>query len=415
MATRFTTLIILLAMLAAHGELARGEDWTGWLGPQRDGWVADYQPPAQWPDKLSMAWRAEVGTGYGSPLVVGDRVYQHARQGTDEVVWCFDRQSGESHWRQSFSVPFKVAGGGEYHGKGPKSSPVLADGRLFTMSITGMLSAFDASSGKLLWQRDYDSQFGKSHPNWGASTSPIVDENRVIVHFGTDEQGALVALDVASGEEIWRHGNDGASYSSPLLVEIGGVRQVVEWNHRVLVGVESRSGKFLWEHPFPHVGTNQNMPTPTFFKGKFLLGGENRGIHLIEPVLEDGTWTVRENWDQEDVALDMSTAVINGDFLFGFSHYDSGRLFCLDPASGEVRWEGPPRTGQNVMFLSLPGHVAALINDGELQIIHASAGAFQKVASYQVADGHTWAPPVLLPEGVLIKDRQHLTLWRFEK
>jgi outer membrane protein assembly factor BamB len=247
MTIRTLALTMTFAALGLTAATMPAEDWTGWLGPRRNGWVNDFKPPTQWPQSLTKVWQVEVGTGYGSPLVADGRVYQHARQGFDEVVWCVDLETGDVKWRQSVPVPFKAAPGGDYHGNGPKSSPVLADGRLFTFSITGTLSAWDAASGKPLWRRNYDSRFGKSHPNWGASTSPIVDEDRVIVHFGTDERGTLVALDVSSGEEVWSHGNDGPSYSSPLLVEIDGVRQIVEWNHRALVGVESRSGRFLWE------------------------------------------------------------------------------------------------------------------------------------------------------------------------
>jgi outer membrane protein assembly factor BamB len=388
--------------------------WPGWLGPNRNGWVSDFPPPTRWPEKLKRGWQVEVGTGYGSPLVANGRVYQHARQGNDEVVWCFDLKTGVTKWRKSYAVPFKIGGGGERHGKGPKSSPALADGRVFTMSITGILSAWDADSGKLLWRRDYGARFKKSHPYWGASTSPLIDENRVIVHFGTDGQGVLVALDAESGTEIWSHGKDGPSYSSPLLLKIQGVRQIVEWNQRVLVGVESKSGRFLWEFPFPHIGTDQNMPTPTFHNGRVLLGGENRGIHCLEPLLENGVWTVKERWHQKKVALDMSSAVVNGDLLFGFSHYDSGRLFCLDTKTGEILWQGPARTGRNVMFLSIPGHVVALINDGELKIIAASGDHFETVASYRVAESSTWAPPVLLNNGFLVKDNQTLTLWSLE-
>ena len=299
-------------------------------------------------------------------------------------------------------------------GKGPKSSPLLANGRVFTMSITGVISGWDASSGKLLWRRDYADRFGdheRPHPYWGASTSPIIDENRVVVHVGADKEGVLVALDAATGKEIWSQGKDGPSYSSPLVVEIHGVRQIVEWNHRALVGVESKSGQFLWEYPFPHVGTDQNMPTPAFHKGRVLLGGENRGIHSIRPQRKDGKWTVTDEWHQKKVALDMSSAVINGDFLYGFSHYDSGRLFCLNPKTGDVLWTGPPRTGQNVMFLSASGLVAALINKGELRILSASPQQYQQVATYRVAEDRTWAPPVLLKDGVLIKDHQRLTMW----
>jgi outer membrane protein assembly factor BamB len=411
MKTRLALMILCLSALCASNTATANDEWTGWLGPKRNGWVSDYQPPAQWPSSLTKVWEVKVGTGYGSPLVADGRVFQHARQADDEVVWCFDLKTGDVKWRKSLAVPFKIAGGGDYHGKGPKSSPVMAEGRVFTLSITGILSAWSATSGELLWQRDYDSRFGKSHPNWGASTSPLVDGDRVIVHFGTDQEGALIALDAASGGEVWSHGKDGPSYSSPLLVEIQGVRQVVEWNHRALVGVDSKSGRFLWEYPFPHIGSDQNMPTPAFHNGRVLLGGENRGIHSIQPTLIDGKWSVKDLWHQKSVALDMSSAVMNGKMLFGFSHYDRGRIFCLDPRTGQIRWEGPPRTGQNVMFLSMPGYVAALINNGDLQILKATSDRFDKVASYRVAEGRTWAPPVLLTEGFLVKDHEKLTLW----
>jgi outer membrane protein assembly factor BamB len=405
------TLFVALIAIVSNGQAESADFWTGWLGPDRNGWVAEFNPPSEWPESLAKVWSVEVGTGYGSPLLVDDRIFQHARQGDDEVVWCLNRSTGEVLWRKSFPVPFKTAGGGEYHGNGPKSCPVYADGRLFTMSINGTLTAWDVTSGEQLWKKNYDAEFGKSHPNWGASTSPIVDEDHVIVHFGTDDAGALVALDVATGEELWKHGNDGPSYSSPLLAKIDGVRQVIEWNHRALVGVGSKTGKFLWEFPFPHIGSDQNMPTPTIHNGRILLSGENRGIHSIRPQLQDGSWSVTDEWHQKKVALDMSSAVINGELLYGFSHYDSGRLFCLDPKTGHVLWTGPPRTGQNVMFLAVPGHIAALINNGELRILQAAPDEFRAIASYRVADNHTWAPPVLVNGGILTKDQQHLTMW----
>ena len=409
------TALILLA-LASTWQSASGADvhWPGWLGPKRDGWVSTFKPPTRWPEELKKVWQVEVGTGYGSPLVSGGRVYQHARQGDDEVVWCLDAKTGDVKWRKSYAAPFKIGGGGENHGKGPKSSPALAEGRLFTLSIAGRLSAWNADSGKLLWQQDYGSRFKKSHLFWGAATSPLVDGDRVVVHFGTDGQGALIALDAKNGNEVWSHGKDGPSYSSPLLVEIQGIRQIVDWNERALVSVDSKSGHKLWEYPYPQTRTDQNMPTPTFLQGRVLLGAENRGIRSLEPRLENGSWTVQERWHQKKVALDMSSAVVNGDLLYGFSHYDSGRLFCLDPKTGEVLWRGPPRTGRNVMFLSISGYVVALINSGELQIIAASGKSFKRVASYRVAEGSTfstWAPPVLLESEILVKDNKTLTAW----
>ena len=409
------SILVILVSLCTVSTAVAEDFWPGWLGPERNGWVKGFTPPSRWPAELTRGWQRDVGTGYGSPLVSDGRVYLHARQGEEEVAWCLDLKTGDVIWREAYPAPFKIGGGGEYHGKGPKSCPVLADGRLFTMSISGTLAAWDAASGKLLWRRNYDNQFTKSHPYWGASTSPIVDGKHVIVHFGTDEQGALVALDVASGKQAWSLGKAGASYSSPLVVEIDKVRQVVEWNHQALVGVEITSGRLLWEHPFPHIGSDQNMPTPVFHNGHVLLGGENRGIHNLQPRLTGEKWTVKENWHQEKLALDMSTAVINGDLLYGFSHYDSGRLFCLDPRTGEILWQGPPRTGRNVMFLSIPGYVVALVDSGELQIVAASGREYKKIASYRVAEGGTWAPPVLLEKGLLVKDVKTLTFWSWAR
>jgi outer membrane protein assembly factor BamB len=408
-----TVSVLILLPVAGTWQSSLGAevDWPGWRGPGRDGWVSGFRPPARWPGKLKRVWQVEVGTGYASPVVAGGRVYQHARQGDDEVVWRLGLDSGAVEWRKSYAVPFTMGKGAERHGKGPKSSPALADGRLFTMSITGILSAWDADSGELLWRRDYSARFEKGHPYWGASTSPLVDGNRVVVHFGTDDQGALIALDVESGEEVWSHGNDGPSYASPILVEIQGSRQIVELTMKGLAAVDSESGRLLWEHSYPQVGTDQNMVTPAYHRGLVLAGGENRGITGLEPRLAGGVWTVHERWHQEEVALNMSSAVVNGDLLYGFSHYGLGRLFCLDPKTGEVLWQGPGRTGDNVMFLSIPGHVLALVNDGSLQIIAADGDRLETLASYRVAEDSTWAPPVLLQNGILVKDKQSLTLW----
>jgi len=385
--------------------------WTGWLGPNRDGWVAGFQPPDPWPDALEKNWQVKVGAGYASPLVVEERIFQHARQGDSEVVMGMRLDNGDIVWKQEYAVPFKIGMGAQAHGKGPKSSPAYADGRLFTMSITGRLSAWDTESGDLLWKRDYNDRFEQTHPYWGVSTSPIVDGNKVFAHFGNDKEGVLVALDVESGDKFWANSNDAPSYSSPLVATLHGVRQLVEWNHRAVVGVQIDSGEQLWEYPFPHVGNNQNMPTPTIHHGRVIVGGENRGIHAFEPVKQAETWQVSELWHQDELALDMSTAVINDGLLFGFSHYDRGRLFCVDPATGKILWTGPPRTAENVALLSVPSHVIALLNDGQLLVIAAEGDEFNKVATYRVSDGRTWTPPVMLPDGMLTKDDETLTRW----
>ena len=407
----------LLSILAITSpQLVSAEtEWTGWLGPDRTGWVSGFQPPTIWPEQLQEIWRVKVGSGYGTALVSENRVYQHARIDNNEVLWCLSLKTGDVIWRQESPTPFKMGGGGEPHGKGPKSNPTLADGRLFTMSITGKLSAFDASTGTPLWQKDYGSRFEKPHPYWGATTSPLVDNDQVVIHFGGDDEGLLVALDVETGRERWSLGNDGAAYASPFTTELFGVRQIVEWNHNALIGVESASGRKLWEYALPHRGTNQNMPTPCIHEGCILVGGENRGIRSVQPILRDGVWSVVEKWHQKRLALDMSSAVVNGDFLYGFSHYRMGQLFCLNTNDGEIVWEGPGRAGDNATFLAIPNHVIALLDDGELHILATQSNQLRKIATYTVSDQPTWAAPVLLHNGFLIKDRETLTLWSMNR
>lgn len=406
-------LAFLIVGLATSNLLSQSPFWPGWLGPNRDGWVKNFEPPKVWPDTLGKAWQIEVGAGYGTPLVQADLIFIHTRRGEQEVVQCIAMKTGKIKWSQAFDVPFKIGGGGEYHGKGPKSNPILADGKIFTMSISGLLAAWEAKSGKQLWVRDYSEQFEKGHPYWGASTSPIVSKGRVMVHFGNDEVGSLVAMDTNSGREIWRSGKDGTAYSSPLLADFGGVHQVVQWNHEALVGVEVETGKELWRFPLPHLTHNQNMPTPAIHEGHVIVGGENRGMYSLRPIRDGGKWSVKEMWFQPKAALDMSSAIVSGGRVYGMTHYNAGQLFCLDGKTGKFIWQGPPRSANNVTFLAMPGYVAALINNGQLKILRTDTEQYDEVRSYQVADEATWAAPVFLQGKILVKDVNTLTLWTY--
>ena len=406
-------LVAFLTALTCGSHLIADEPdfWPGWHGKHRNGWVTGAISPEKWPENLTQRWKIEVGEGYSTPVVAENKVYQHARQGDEEVVWCLDLESGNKIWRKAYTNPFRIGSGGQRHGKGPKSSPVYGEGKLFTLSITGVLSAWDAKTGDLAWRKDYKSRFGKNQPYWGVSTSPLVVDKKVIVQLGNDEKGALFAFDAATGREVWSQGSDGTSYSSPFLLNYLDVHQVVQWNHRALTGIEIATGKPLWEFPFPHVGNNQNTTTPVFHKGHVIAGGENRGVRSIAINKKDGMWSANERWHQEDVALDMSTAVINGNRLYGLSHYRSGQLFSLDIETGKVLWNSEGRTAENVMFLSVPGYVLALLNRGQLQIHRPSNEGLSLVRSIEVAPAATWAPPVLLSNRLLIKDKQHLTCW----
>ena len=409
---------MLLSNFLVWGSLglqAQNTDWTGWLGPDRTGRAEGFEAPKQWPVELSLKWSIEVGSGYGSPLVVGEEVFVHSRQGEEEVSRCLNLKTGEQLWKARQGTPFKMGGGGERHGKGPKASPCYSGGLLFTMSIGGRMTAWDGKTGKVIWSRFPGKRFGQTHAHWGATNSPFVFDGRVINLFGNDERGSLMALESSTGKLIWSAAEDGTCYSSPFVAEISGVVQVVAWNHRALVGVDFKTGETLWEFSFPHKTHNQNMPTPAFYKGQILLGGENRGIHSLVPRLVGDKWSVRKSWSQKEVALDMASAIMAEGFLFGLSHYGQGRLFCLNPHNGKILWLGPPRTGPYASFLSFPGHVLTLSHQGSITFFKASPDSFQLVASYHELGSATWSAPVLLEDGVLIKDAQKLSLWSFSR
>lgn len=408
-------LLVPLMALASHHSIAKESGWTGWLGPERDGRAQGVANIEEWPEALKQGWRVEVGEGYATPLMVGDRVFQHARQDGKEVLWCLARDTGNTIWKQSVPIEFIAGRGGERHGLGPKSTPTYADGRIFTLSITGLLTAWEAEDGKLLWKRDFRERFEVAHPYWGTATSPIVDDGRLFAHTGSCEEGALFCIDPKTGKDLWVRDEDANCYSSPRIETIAGVRQLVELNHTGLCGIDLKNGRLLWKHHFPHRGNNQNTPTPVRHEDTFIVTGENRGIFAVRVRKTDDKWGVEEIWRHREVSSDMSSPILQGGLVYGFSHFKSGQLFCLDPNSGEVRWKGAPRAGENAQFLALSNHVLALTDDGLCRILSGTGTNYEVVKTYRVAEDQTWTAPALVQDVLLTKDIKHLTLWRLSK
>jgi outer membrane protein assembly factor BamB len=405
--------ILFISFLLYSIPFAETDHWYGWLGENKTGHVNDFIPPKKWPQSLTQKWSISIGSGYGTPILKDNEIFTHTRKNDQEYIACVNKESGKIKWSKMYEAPFKMGGGGEKHGKGPKASPVYSDGTLYTFGISGILSAWNTEDGEKLWSKTPGLSFGQPYAHWGVSNSPLVINNKLISLFGNDQKGALIALDKDSGDTLWTLPCGGTCYSSPTIGTIGGILQVVVLHHESLIGVDPHSGELLWEFPFPHKTHNQNMPTPVVHQGKVLFGGENRGVFCIEPKLKNGNWTLHKPWIQKDVALNMASPLISNHLLFGLSHYGLGRLFCINPKTGKILWQGPPRTAQNAMFLSFRDHVLALTNNGNVKIYLNSENAFQIVANYKVSDTQTWAPPVLLKQGLLIKNSQNLTLWNF--
>jgi len=388
-------------------------DWPQWRGPARDGLASGLTPKASWPETLTPGWKLKVGTGHSSPIVSGDRVYQFSREGENEVVRALDLASGRELWRQAYPVAYEMNPAASDHGKGPKSTPVLADGRLVTFGITGVLSAWNAADGRLLWRKSFETSHRASSPAFGAAMSPVVESGRVIAHVGGDGDGALVSLDAASGAPVWSWKGDGPGYASPVVATFEGVRQVVTQSQNALVAVAADTGALLWKLPL-RTPYEQNSVTPIVSGGLVVYSGLDLPLTAARPVKKGAAFTLETAWTNPDVASYLSTPVLDGGRLYGLSHRKKGQWFCVDAASGRTLWLSDGRKAESAAILAGAGVLFLLDTDGSMTLAAADPAAFRPLRKWSVASSATWAHPVVLDTGLLVKDVDSLAFLRIK-
>jgi outer membrane protein assembly factor BamB len=402
---RLFTAIAVVVAAAATATIATGQDWPQWRGPKRDG-VAAFSAPASWPDQLTEQWKVEVGQGYATPLLVGDRLYLYTRQKEDEVMSALDAQTGKVIWRTSYSAPFQMNPATARHGPGPKSTPTFANGRLFTMGMTGVVSAFDAASGKRLWQK----AASPVQPLYHTATSPIVEGNLVIVHTGGHDDGALSAFDVATGDAKWSWNGDGPAYGSPMVFDFGGTRQVVTFTQKNLVGVSVSTGQLLWQRPFVTQSTTTSQ-TPVLHKDMVIQPGRGNGFTAFRVVRNGNMWSTQDVWHTDEVSLHMTNGVVAEGVLYGLSHLNSGEYFALDLDTGKVLWKSEPRQAENAAIVRAGDTIFSLEQDGELVVLRHNRVKFEPVKRYKLATTETWTQPTISGNRLFVKDVAMLTLW----
>ncbi len=396
---------ILAVLLLAIPFVAESQDWPQWRGPARDG-AATFNVPASWPEMLQQKWRVDVGLGYATPLLVGNRIYIFTRQGEDEVMQALDAASGRSLWRTAYAAPFKMTPATARHREGPKSTPVYAGGRLFTLGMSGIFTAFDAQTGRQLWQKPGSA----SQPLYHTGTSPVVDGNLVIIHLGGPGDTALTAFDTATGNVRWSWNGDSPAYGSPMVVDLGGTRQVVTFTHQNLVGISVANGALLWRRPFM-TPSNTTSQTPVFYRDMVIQAGRDNGITAFRAIRRDGMWTTEDVWQTRDVSLHMTNGVAVDGVFYGLSHLNSGQYFALDLSNGQVLWKSDPRQAENAAMVRAGNTVLSLQADAKLVVINANRMKFDPVRRYEVAMSETWAQPAVSGNRIFVKDVSNLTLW----
>ena len=394
---------VIAAILLVTFSIPLAAQWPQWRGPNRDGVVAKANVPAAWPAKLTPKWKQTVGEGYASPVVGGGRLYVHSRQDPEEIVTAFDLATGKPVWTQKYQSPFTKNQAASQISKGPFSTPVFANGRLYTLGSAAVLTAFDAASGKVLWKKDWSKEISTSKLFTGTSMSPILTDGLLIVHVGDDDAGAFRAFDPASGAEKWSLPGHGPGYASPIVATFGGTRQIVTLTDKNVIGVEIATGKELWKIPFPDE-YNENIVTPVVAGDTLVVSGTRKGTLGYKIAKAGTTFTPTETWQSAEAAMYMSSPVVDGTHIYGFSSKRKGMLFCLDATTGKVTWTTEGRAGMNASLQSAGSDLVVLTTEGELLVVKRNPAKYEEVRRYKVADGQTWAQPVLLGKEIVVRD-----------
>jgi outer membrane protein assembly factor BamB len=414
MKARPTLATVGLALgLIATGSSALAEDvcWPQWRGPYRDGQAEGFEVLEHWPEALELVWQVEVEPGHSGPVVDCDRVYLHTRSDTGEAVEARSLVDGSAIWRQHYSTSYSVHPEADWHGRGPFSTPLIENGVLYTFGISEVLSAWAAEDGELLWQIDFGEEFDTPWAHYGTSLSPIMVSGKLIVHVGGPDDGALVALEASTGKELWRIGLEGPPYGSAVVVEIDGVQQLVSFTQNRLIGVDVVEGRLLWAIPYS-VQWDNTMQTPVVVDGVIIVAAWQTPVRGYRVERDGDAWKIAIAWENPRGASAFSSPVVIESQLWGLSQRDSGRLYRLNPATGQITWQGPPRLGDHASLVAAGGYMMFFSDSGQLTVWDATADVPEALAQFQISEDAMWAHPAVFSGQLLTRGLTDISLWR---
>jgi outer membrane protein assembly factor BamB len=381
------------------------EDWPGFRGPQRDSAVRGVQLKTDWSGSPPVElWRRPVGPAWSSFAVRAGRLYTQEQRGKDELVACYDVSTGKPVWRHSDPARFYESVGGP----GPRATPTLSNGRVYSLGATGIMNVLDERTGAVVWSRNAVTDTGAKIPGWGISGSPLVVGDLVIVAAS----GNLVAYDLATGNPRWfGPRGDANSYSSPQLLTINGVPQIVLMTSTGATSVALADGKELWKHEWP--SDTRIMQPAVAADGELVIsvgdGMGGNGTRRIGVKNGSSGWTTEERWTSEDLNASFTDFVVHKGHIFGF---DYGTLACIDLNDGKRKWKSTQRGYGQVLLLPDQDLLLELSEKGELVLVKASPDQFSELARFPVLEGKTWNHPVLVGDVVLVRNDHEMAAFR---
>jgi outer membrane protein assembly factor BamB len=374
-------------------------EWPGFRGPHRNGIVQGVQIETDWiaspPVEL---WRQPIGPGCSSFAVHGNLIYTQEQRGDDEVVACYDMATGNPVWRHHDAARFWDS----HAGAGPRATPTLSGGRVYTFGATGILNVLDARDGALVWSRNAMIDTDAEHSGWGFTSSPLVVDSLVIIATA----GTLAAYDIGSGEPHWVGPDGGTGYSSPHLLTIDGTKQILLLSEIGLTSVEPADGTVLWKHEWPEERIVQPALTA---EGDILLSaGGVKGIRRLKVMRGSDGWHADERWTSLHLKPSFNDIVVHKGHAYGFV---GPSLACIDVEDGNRKWRGG-RYGGQILLLSDQDLLLVLSEKGELALVSAIPDQFTELARFPAIEGKTWNHHVLIDDVLLVRNTQEMAAFR---
>jgi len=381
-----------------------GPEWPGFRGPHRDDVIAGTRIKSDWSTSPPVElWRRPIGPGWSSFAVRGDLIYTQEQRGDDEFVTCYNATTGKPVWAHGDAARFWESNAGA----GPRATPTLHEGRVYTFGATGIVNALDASDGAVLWSRNAASDTGKKVPGWGFASSPLVVGDMVIVAAS----GKLAAYDLATGAPRWIGPNGGDSYSSPHLVTIDGVPQILLMSAAGATSVAPADGKLLWKHSWPS-DTRIMQPAQTADGDLLITKGDAMGgvgMRRIAVAHGPAGWTTEERWTSAGLKPSFNDSVVYNGYVYGFS---GSILACIDVRDGARKWKGGRYGAGQLVLLRDQGLLLVLSEEGEIALVKATPDQFTEVARIPAMEGKTWNHPVLVGDRLLVRNGNEMVAFR---
>jgi outer membrane protein assembly factor BamB len=362
--------------------------WTDFRGPRRDGHYTERPILTAWPPGgLTPAWRQPVGGGYGSFAVARGRAFTIEQRGDDEVAAAYDVATGRELWTSTWKARFREFMGGD----GPRATPTWSDGLVYALGATGELRCLAETSGRLVWRTNILVDAGADNLQWGMAASPLIVDDSVVVLPGGANGRSVSAYDRRTGVRLWSALDDKQAYSSPMLVTLAGVRQILVFAASRLMGLSPDSGEVLWEHPWKtQYDAHASQPLVIGENRVFVSTGYGTGAAVVELSATDGRVSVRQVWRSTRMKNQFTSSVLHDGFIYGL---DEAILACLDAATGDLRWKGGRYGYGEVMLAS--GHLIVLTEDGDLALVRATPERHDEIVRFPVLEGKTWNHPAI--------------------